>query len=170
MSTSNVLDAITAILICIAMIAYYKLISNSWEKIKSKKSISAIATMDLSMLGTYDVTLQNVVSNWVYAVMVHAYLIDKSKTYKISDMFIQHVKSLETDNKDFIKNGVHNGIQRFADVLLEHEDSGMPIVFKVDTTYDYHVLPKSMLYNDYIDTDILLEKIDSIMEVARFED
>ena len=48
------------------------------------------------------------------------------------------------------------------DADLKHEER---VSFKVDETHDYHVIPKSLKYNDSFDIDALLQEIDILLEV-----
>ena len=61
---------------------------------------------------------------------------------------------------DKIKLDVEEPYTRFLNVIREAHENQIDPALKVSPEYDYHVLPKSLKFNDYVDCESLMIKID----------
>lgn len=121
-------------------------------------NITKIACRDLSHVGKYDEPTSVSIRYWIYAIQVYLYT-----EYSLRDsvgIFLKWNERCNYDPKDYISSGIMSANDLFNKNLQEAEDAETEPRFSVSSCYDYHDIPKSFMYNDYIDTESLLKDID----------
>lgn len=140
------------------------------ERFQDKK-LKDIARRDLSVIGDTGQKVSISLSTWIYSILVICYRLNPEL-----DVMPVIREWASTAISDKIKLDVEEPYTRFLNVIREaHENQIDPALkdspeyskedetapkFKVSPEYDYHVLPKSLKFNDYVDCESLMIKID----------
>lgn len=109
--------------------------------------------------------LESVMKRFFYLLYVHCY---RAKRFnEANDIIAKWCNS--APNKEVVNTLIYANADAKSlfwsvvdDADLKHEER---VSFKVDETHDYHVIPKSLKYNDSFDIDALLQEIDILLEV-----
>ncbi len=124
-------------------------------------SIYSIASMSLDCIGEYSNCTTTSIRYWIYS--VEAAMWKKDSSLNLLDTFKQWNSESNNDQEGFILNGIEEAHTMFLSDLESARKEDRQPVFKVSSEYDFHVCPKSLIYNDYVDTGSLLQKIDVMM-------
>lgn len=129
------------------------------------KRVAKYASLDLNYVGHYDYKLNASVERWFYSILVLNYLKDESNVKPALD---KAIKQYTYDPDGIISYSLATAYNKYLNILNDYlkkkaevEDYNEPINFKIDTEYDYHVLPKLLQYNDYIQPESILEVVDN---------
>lgn len=133
------------------------------DVIKSPVSIREVASRDLGLVGKYDERLSVSIKYWIYSIEVAVY--SKNKSMNMLDTFRQWNDKHNTDPHNFIRTGIEDAHTLFVTELDVAREEKRDPVFKVSSEYDYHVLPRNIEYNDYVDARSLIDTVDNILEV-----
>ena len=109
-------------------------------------------------LGKYDATIIVSIYIYCYSIEVKAYRKGYNNLY---NDILEWYRDYTIDNKHYILDGIEEAHTTFLMVLEEARNNNTQPKFKIDESYDYHVLPKSLMYNDYVDMDKLISVVDS---------
>ena len=124
-------------------------------------NIRKIASRDLTYIGRYDKRLTVSVKYWIYSIEVAAYKKDKSAD--VIDIIRGWNKNCNHDVDSYIYDGIEDAHTMFLCELDKAREEYREPDFKVSEDYDYHVVPSSFLYNDYINPKQLIKSIDMIL-------
>lgn len=174
----------TAIVTLIYLICYQLLLA--WPE--PKYPIYQIASQDLSTVGRYDARTSISIKYWIYAIVAYYYDVDDSTLSGVSlesifstdslddeilssrqGQALQHIKAwLDEDVVDpcgYIMNGAKDAVRQIFKEIRDAKSNKRPVTFKVSPDYDFHVVAKSIEYNDYVNYKSLLSRLDG-MEVT----
>lgn len=170
------------IALCMACVTY-----NMWQPAEPWRAPDTIierASMDLRVIGCYDEHLRVSVKHWVYGILVTLYR--QSRGISGNDIVRNWYKENCIDEQEVILIGITDAYDKFMIAIQEfqqsQEDSSFDGVqtlyaskrsntqqdtkqpnFKVSPEFDYHNLPKTILFNDRLNAQSLIEQIDSII-------
>ena len=126
--------------------------------------VAKYATLDLHYVGHYDYKLLASAKRWFYSILALTYLKNKSNVMPALD---RAVKQYTHDPDGIIAFALASAYNDYLEIVNKHlekeatvENYSEPICFKIDTEYDYHVLPRLLQYNDYIQPEKILEAVD----------
>jgi hypothetical protein len=162
---------------CVALCAIIILCKGMPTLPEPRADIMSLASMDLSLVGRYDERLRISVKFWIYAIEVAVY--ESNHELNIIDILRKWNNQYNVDNDNYIYNGIEDAHTLFlkdlddarrnrevlcANAINPNDVKDTHVTFHVSKEYDFHVYPKSFMYNDYIDADALLEQIDRIIK------
>lgn len=154
---------ITILVVCIVGYLYNKtLLEDNQVDIAN---IRKWAKRDLSVLGDYSYRLGTSVHYWVHAIEVFLY--DLDITDGVYDALLRWNADCNRDGGTIILRGIESAHTQFLAEVDEGRDKKIDPKFKCDREYDYHVLPKTLMYNDYIDTEALIDKVDNLVKMEK---
>lgn len=168
---------ISALLLLIALLVinwkWTRYDKEEFEWIDNERIIR-IAKRDLSMLGDSGYKLRNSLSTWLYSILVICFRqseekdimpvirewaetsIDKTVSFDIEEPYTKFL--------NVIREAHENEIDPELKTSPEYsEDDAVVPKFNVSPEYDYHMLPKTLKFNDYVDCKSLIDKIDETM-------
>lgn len=134
---------------------------------KSKTNIRDIATRNLAVIGRYDYRTTISVRFWIYSIEVAVYNVKPD--LNLLDVLRAWNTECNIDDESLIYKGIEEAHTLFLKDLDTARENNTPVTFHVSYGYDYHLYPKSFMYNDYIDPDSLLERVDKILEEEQSE-
>lgn len=127
----------------------------------SQVNVCDIAKRDLSKLGITDYRFVNSLNMWLFSILVIAYRIDKQLTV---------MPTIRDWSENYIDKEIDYDVERpytdFLKIIDDARENNTEPVFKVSQEYDYHNLSKTLKYNDYIDCESLMAKIDELIGVT----
>lgn len=143
----------------VGVIAYHYI----WEQeyaLPSEKTLAERANMKVYPIGNYDEKLLNSVRYWSYEFFVMAYLKGVYEEVKTAAYKWQRNQD---DPDSYILAGLDMAIKQIDSEIdaAKFKEDQKP-VFKRFAGYDYHVVAKSMLYNDHIDCSEMAIELDRI--------
>lgn len=168
---------VSAFMLLIALIV----VNWRWAKYDRKEfqwigneRITRVAKRDLSMIGDSGYKLRNSLSTWLYSILVICF-----RQSEKEDVMPVIRKWAETGIDKTVEFDVEQPYTKFLNVIREaheneidselktspeysKEDESVP-KFNVSPEYDYHALPKTLKFNDYVDCESLIAKIDETM-------
>lgn len=123
-------------------------------RVHDSKRIRDLAKRDLSTLGTTDYRFDYSIKNWIYSILVICY-----RTYNVDVMqTIREWAPVGIDKS--VTVDIESPYTKFLQVIDDARREETTPVFKVSNDYDYHVLPKILKFNDYVNCKDLLIRID----------
>lgn len=152
------IDSVTAFCMVssVMMLLYHML-----QLPEAKPAIAKYALRELSLLGRYDNRLSISIRYWVFAIEVYCYKQDP--TFDVHSVILNWNAEHNHDSDGIIFTGIDEAHTMLLETISKAREEHVEPVFKVSPEYDYHVYPKSMIHNDYIDPDSLLVIIDSLI-------
>ena len=134
-----------------------------------RESLRKWAKKDISTLGVYSNVLTTSVTNWIYAIEVFLY--KEGIAENVYDVLLDWNSTYNVDKGTMILRGIESAHTKFLQAVddAREEGNGAKPKFKCDSEYNYHVLPKTLMHNDYINTDALLDIIDAMVKVKEEE-
>lgn len=121
------------------------------------------ATIDTSLLGSYDDKLFRSTCTWVYNLFVVAHKHGK-KEEDTNNVFEQWNTECNVDGCSILESAVEEARGKFLRNMRDAEEDDKPPVFQVSNVYDYHEVSKTIRYSDYIDDKELLKRFDEYLK------
>lgn len=149
-----------AVIVLVIAYAVYRRVWNAEYDIPRESTIKDRATVCTYPIGNYDEKLRNSVRYWSYEFFAEAY---KQGVYEAVKTAAYDWWREQNEPGTFILEGLDlatKQIEEEVETARTREDQ-KPL-FKHFDGYDYHVVAKSMLYNDHIDCSTLAAKLDKI--------
>ena len=135
---------------------------NNTNTSNTEYDIYKIASQDLSKLNNTR-NLSDVMCRYFYQLLVRGY---RSNCFDFVSTVIKNwVNNSSAIVKEDLLSAEHDAISNFWSAVDLAEAKKTDVNFKIDESHDYHVLPKSIIYNDLLDMDSLLSILDSKLEV-----
>lgn len=124
-------------------------------------SIRDIAKRDLSMVGNTSWSCVVSLEQWLFSILAINYRQhDKSDVMHIIREWAPMGISSE------LQFDVEAPYSRFLKIIDDAREKEQTPVFNVSSEYDYHNLSKTLKYNDFVDCESLLVKIDAFTGVT----
>lgn len=144
------------ILLCLFDILVYYTNCYSYKYVKPS-NISKYAKMSLVCIGVFDDKVKYSLTQYFYTCMCIAHSKDK-----LSLDLVESLHQWNTTKNDItVLQGVSKCIEeaytRVLNVVSDARENERPPMYKIDFSYDLTNLPKSIVYNDLINTDALIE-------------
>ncbi len=149
---ATVVFVLTAILLLVHIYPY---------NMPETQNISKIAKRDISRLGITDFRLNNSLDIWIYSILVILY----KRAPEIEVMPVIREWSLSGIDTEIVYD-VEKPYTKFLKIVDDAREKKEEPKFNVSTKYDYHVLSKTLKFNDYVDCCALLIKIDELIGVS----
>ena len=146
-----------SILIITCLLCYVFTVSVLYEE-KPVNNIYEVATRDCSMLGDIR-NIDSVMFRYFKQLLIKAY--NKNLYTPMSAIIVEWCNAQPSPDLLLKANG--EAISFIWGCIDEAENKGTEVDFKVYQAYDYHVLPKSLMYNDYVDMESLIERADKLL-------
>ena len=124
-------------------------------------SIKEIATRNLLYVGEYSNKTTVSLKYWITAIEAAVYYVKPE--VNLIDTLRSWNKNNNYDPESFISNGIEEAHSCFLEILDKAREDKVQPNFKIDSEYNYHVLPLSFCYNDYFKPTLLLETVDKII-------
>lgn len=128
---------------------------------EAKPAIAKYALRELSLIGRYDDRLSLSVRYWIFAIEVYCY--KKDPTFDVHSVILEWNDKYNHDLDRLIFAGIDDAHTMLLEAISKAREEHVEPVFKVSLEYDYHMYPKSMMHNDFIDPDSLLVTVDNLI-------
>ena len=152
------------LLLCICLYFAFDLLVPRLPYPASFSSFSAIARRDLSHIGAYNDRTRISMRYWTYSIEAALYLQNFRKP--LLDVFLNWNEQHNYDPDCFILNGIQDGHTKFLNDIQEAEENNKEVAFSVSSEYDWHNYPLSFCNNEFIRPDVLVNLIDTLIEVS----
>lgn len=144
--------------LCLVCLCTFTIILNNVNLTMHVSDLYTKASKPSYPLGKYDATTIITIFNYCYAIEVKAYRKGYNNLY---NDILEWYRDCTIDDKRYILNGIEEAHTTFLMVVEEARNDKTQPRFKIDESYDYHILPKSLMFNDYVDMDKLISIVDS---------
>lgn len=164
-------SAVKAVIIVFLVTGLY-LIWTLEEYYREPTPIAQYAKLDLSKIGDTGYVFKTSLTNWLYSILVVCYRqnkeldvmpairdwitksLDSSVEYDVEEPYTKFLSVIDEWRKS--KNWDSDTVSQNP----ENDVNDKKPKFKVSPEYDYHQLPKVLVFNDYIDCESLMVIID----------
>ena len=131
------------------------------NKVDTVPNLRSIASRNLYYVGEYSNKTTVSLKYWITSIEVAVY--HKNPEINLIDTLRSWNKNYNYDPKDFIITGIEEAHTCFLEALDKAREEKVQPNFKIDGSYDFHVLPLSFYYNDYFKPQELLSIVDKII-------
>lgn len=134
--------------------------------IKYQSNVRAIKGTDLNRVAHLDLynwnntnDLVGVMTRYFYAILVKAYKANRYTT-AFDSINAWCKNDVDSSVREEVTEASNNASSRFWSIIDDSNLTGSEPNFKVSYVVDYHVLPKSILHNDLLPMNNLIEQLD----------